>query len=179
MKDCPEIWHKKIVTDGRENWHKKIVMDGRENWHKKIVTDGRENWHKKIVMDGRGKLAQEDHDGLPRTIAKLKRERTDLRDGLPGKIEKVVMHEQKQVERVVMHEQEKVEKILKGSRRVDGVLWRHRSHVATRRCHMRESNMGKQFHPVMHNIRKPCCVVQNIGFDSFIDDLSSVDRSVV
>ena len=44
---------------------------------------------------------------------------------------------------------------VKGLRRVDGVLWRHRSHVATRRSHMRQSNMAKQFLPVMHN----CCTV--------------------
>ena len=50
-----------------------------------------------------------------------------------------------------------VEKIVKGSRRWDGVLWRHQSHVATRRSHVRESNLAKQFHLVMHNMHKPCC----------------------
>ena len=173
-------WHKKIVMDGRGNWHKKVVVDGRGNWHKKVVMDGRGNWSR----DGwPRKLAQENRDGLPRTVAKfdagspgrqskhwahelfdglfgkLKRERAELRDGLPGKIEKVVTHEQKQVEKVVTYEQEKVEKIVKGSRRADGVLWRHRSHVATRRSHMRQSNMAKQFHPIMHNMHKPCCTV--------------------
>ena len=69
------------------------------------------------------------------------------------------MHEQKTVEKVVTHEQEKVEKNVKGSRRVDGVLWRHQSRVGTRRSHMRQSNMAKQFHPVMHNMRKPCSTV--------------------
>ena len=68
-------------------------------------------------------------------------------------------HEEKQVEKVVAYEQEKVEKIVKGSRRADGVLWRHRSNVATRRSHMRQSNMAKQFHPIMHNMHKPCCTV--------------------
>ena len=74
----------------------------------------------------------------------LKRERAELREGLLGKVdkvvaheqkqsEKVVTHEQKQVQKVVTHEQKEVEKIVKGSRRVDGVLWRHQSHVATRR----------------------------------------------
>ena len=57
------------------------------------------------------------------------------------------------------HEQKEVDKIVKGSRRVDGVLWRHRSHVATRRSHMRQSNMAKQIHPVMRNMHKPCCTV--------------------
>ena len=56
-------------------------------------------------------------------------------------------------------EQKQVEKIVKGSRRVDGVLWRHRSHVATRQSHMRQSNMAMQFFPVMHNMHKPCCAV--------------------
>ena len=32
---------------------------------------------------------------------------------------------------------------------------------------------------VAHSVFSHGCVVQNIGFDSFIDDLSSVDRSVV
>ena len=49
----------------------------------------------------------------------------------------------KQVEKVVTHEQKEVEKIVKGSRRVGGVLWRYRSHVATRRSHMRQSNKAK------------------------------------
>ena len=57
------------------------------------------------------------------------------------------------------HEQKEVEKIVKGSRRVDGVFWRHRSHVATRRSHICQSNMAKQFHPVLHNMHKPCCTV--------------------
>ena len=56
-------------------------------------------------------------------------------------------------------EQGKVEKIVMGSRRVDDVLWRHQSHVATRRSHMRQSNMAKHFHFVMHNVHKPCCTV--------------------
>ena len=30
---------------------------------------------------------------------------------------------------------------------------------ATRRSHMRQSNMAKQFHLVMHNMHKPCCTV--------------------
>ena len=47
-----------------------------------------------------------------------------------NKLRRSWTHEQKQVEKVVTHEQEKVEKIVKRSRRVDGVLWRHRSHVA-------------------------------------------------
>ena len=79
----------------------------------------------------------------------LKRERAELREGLPGKVEKVVTHERKEVE-----------KIMKGSRRVDGVLWWHQSHVETRRSHMRQSNMAKQFHFVMHNMHKPCCTVE-------------------
>ena len=65
----------------------------------------------------------------------------------------------KQVEKVVTHEQKEVEKIVKGSLRLDGVLWRHQSHVATRRSHIRQSNMAKQFHPVMHTMHKPCCTV--------------------
>ena len=32
---------------------------------------------------------------------------------------------------------------------------------------------------VAHSVFSHGCVVQNIGFDSFIDDLSSVERSVV
>ena len=64
----------------------------------------------------------------------LKRERAELREGLPGKVEKVVTHEQKQVEKVVTHEQKEVEKIVKGSRRVDGVLWRHQSHALDEVC---------------------------------------------
>ena len=32
---------------------------------------------------------------------------------------------------------------------------------------------------VVHSVFSHGCVVQNIGFDSFIHDLSSVDRSVV
>ena len=104
VKDCRENWHKNIVKDCRENWHMKIVTDGRENWHKKIVTDGRENWHKKIVTDCREHLqnsTQEHCDGLLGKLegyrVNLKRERAELREGLPGKIEKVVTHEQKQV----------------------------------------------------------------------------------
>ena len=131
--------------DGRENWHNRIVMDCREQFqNSKPGAQGRQSKH----------WAHEHTDGL---FGKLKRECAELRDGLPGKIEKVVTDEQKQVEKVVTHEQE-VKKIVKGSRRVDGVLWRHRSHVATRRSHMRQSNMAVQFHPVMHNT-KPCCTV--------------------
>ena len=176
-------WPRTLAQEDRDGWPRKLAQEDCDGWPRKLAQEDCDGWPRKLAQEDRDgwprKLAQEDRVGLPRTIAKLKRERTDLRDGSPGKIEKVVMHEQKQVEKVVMHEQEKVEKILKGSRRVDGVLWRHRSHIATRRSHMRESNMGKQFHPVMHNMRKPCCVVQNIGFDSFIGDLSSVHRSVV
>ena len=61
------------------------------------------------------------------------------------------MNKNKQVEKVVPHEQEEVEKIVKGSRRVEGVLWRHQSHVATRQSQMRQSNMAKQRHLVIHN----------------------------
>ena len=50
---------------------------------------------------------------------------------------------------------------MNSSHRMDGVLWRHQSHVATRRSHMRQSNMAKQFHPVMHNMHKPCCTVDH------------------
>ena len=96
--------------------------------------------------------AHEHCDGLfgklERYRVNLERERAELRDGLPGKIEKVVTLEQKEVE-----------KIVKGSRRVHGLLWRHQSHVATRRSHMRQLNMAKQFHLVMHNMHKPCCTV--------------------
>ena len=87
-------------------------------------------------------------DGL---FGKIKRERAELRDGLPD-----VTSEQQQVQEVVT---KKVERIVNGSRRVDGVLWMHRSHVATRRSHMRQSNMAMQLHPVMHNMHKPCCTV--------------------
>ena len=61
--------------------------------HKSIVKDCRENCNKSIVKDGR----EEHTDGL---FGKLKRERAELRDGIPGKIEKVVTDEQKKVENV-------------------------------------------------------------------------------
>ena len=99
---------------------------------------------------------------------------SQLSDGLPGKIEKVVTDAQKQVEKVVTHEQKEVEKTVKGSRRVDGVWWRHRSHVATRRSHMRHSNMAKQFHSAMHNMHKPCCTVDR-RLDEHVCSLSSLD----
>ena len=142
--------------DGRENWHKKIMMDGRENWHKRIVMYCREQLQKS-TLGARGVNPIIGHTTiLMGLFGKLKRERAELRDGLLGKVEKVVTDEQKQVEEVVT---QKVEKIVKGSRRVDGVLWMHRSHVATRRSHMRQSNMAMQLHLVMHNMHKPCCTV--------------------
>ena len=134
-------------------------MDGRGNWHKKTVMDCREQLQNFDAGSPGRQSKHEAHEHVDGLFGKLKREGAEPRDGLPGKIEKVVMHEQKQVEKVVTHDQDKVEKIVKGSRGVDGVLWRHRSHVATRRSHMRQSNMAKQFHPVMHNMHKPCCTV--------------------
>ena len=135
--DDRENWHKNMVIDDRENWHKNMVMDGRESWHKKIVMGGRESSHKKIVMDIREQFSKFDagspwrqskhwaHEHTDGLFGKLKRERAEPRDGLPGKIEKVVTDEK--IEKVVTHEQKEVEKIVKSSRRVDGVLWKHRS----------------------------------------------------
>ena len=103
--DGRENWHKKIVVDYRENWKKKIMMDGRENWNKNIMMDGRENWHKKIVVDYREQLQNSTwlssgrqskhwaHEHIDGMFGKLKRERAELRDGMPGKIEKVVTHD--------------------------------------------------------------------------------------
>ena len=62
-------------------------------------------------------------------------------------------NEPKQVERIVTHEQEQVEKVVTHAHRVGGVLWRHQSHVAKRRSHMRRSHMAKQFHSVQHDTR--------------------------
>ena len=154
---------RKLAQQDRDGWPRKLAQEDRDGLPRKLQ-EHRDAWPRK--------LAQEDRDGVPRTVpkfdagspgrqskhwahehtdglfGKLKRECAELRDGLPGKIEKVVTHEKKDVE-----------KIVKGSRRVDGVLWRHRSHVATRRSHMRQSNMAKQFHPVMHNMHRLCCTV--------------------
>ena len=85
------------------------------------------------------------------------RERAEPREGLPGKVGKFETLN-KQVEKVVTHEQTKAEKIVTRARRVGGVLWRHQSHVATRRSHMRKSYMAKQSHSVQDEMRtEPCC----------------------
>ena len=178
-----EGWPRKLAQEDRDGWPRKLAQEDRDGWPRKLAQEDRDGWPRKLAQEDRDgwprKLAQEDRDGLPRIVAKfdagtsgrqskrwahehcggrfgkflgyrvnLKRERAELREGLPGKIEKVVTHEGKEVE-----------KIVKGSRRVDGVLWMHQSHVATRRSHMRQSNMAKQFHPVMQNMHKLCCIV--------------------
>ena len=67
-------------------------------------------------------------------------------------VEKIVTHEQKQVSRIVTHEQEQVEKVATHEHRVGGVLWRHQSHVAKRRSHMRRSHVAKQVLSVEHDM---------------------------
>ena len=69
-------------------------------------------------------------------------------DNAQKQVDKIVTQDQKQVERIVTHGQEQVEKVVTHAHRVGGVLWRHQSHVAKRRSHMRRSHMAKQFHPV-------------------------------
>ena len=69
-------------------------------------------------------------------------------DNAQKQVEKIVTQDQKQVERIVTHGQEQVEKVVTHAHRVCGVLWRHQSHVAKRRSHMRRPHMAKQFHPV-------------------------------
>ena len=71
------------MMDGRENWHKKIVMDCREQLQNSTAGAWGVNpstGHTNILMGCR---------------VNLKREHAELRDGSPGKIEKVVTHEQK------------------------------------------------------------------------------------
>ena len=97
-------WAEKIgVTDGRE----KLAQEDRDGWPRKLAQEDLDEWPRK--------LAQEDYHGWPRKLAqkhwanehidglfgKLRRKRAELRHGLPGKIEKVVTHEQEQVEKVV------------------------------------------------------------------------------
>ena len=142
--------------DGRE----KMAQEHRDGWPRKLAQEHRDGWPRTVAkFDARSPGRQSEHWAHEHTDGLFKRERAELRDGLPGKIEKVVTDEQKQVEKVVTHEQKEVEKIVIGSHRLDGVLWRHRSHVATRRSHMRQSNMAMQFHLVMHNMHKPFCTV--------------------
>ena len=123
MMDGREIWHKKIVMDGRG----KLAQEDHDGWPRKLAQEICDGWPRKLAQEDRDewprKLAQEDRDGLPRTVAKfdagspgrqskhwaheqmdglfgkLKGERAELREGLPGKMEKVVTHEQKQVGR--------------------------------------------------------------------------------
>ena len=68
--------------------------------------------------------------------------------------------------------------------------WTRHTRVRPRSRHVRLNcllisinlSAGKNFlcdEHVAHSVFSHGCVVQNIGFDSFIDDLSSVDRSVV
>ena len=280
VKDCRENWHKKIVKDCRENWHKKIVKGCPENWHHrerlpiKLAHEHRERLPRKLEehhdalprpvakFDARSPGRQSKHwahehfDGL---FGKLKGyrvnlmgERAELRERFPGKIDKVVTQEQKQVEKVVTHEEKEVEKIVKGfraelmmfcgginlmSQHVDltcvSQTWQSNSILSCTTCtnfvasltvdlsvkpgsstmnmfvlsllsklsvtvdtHTRSTlvclkffvDIHKSFsrfffflcrEHVAHSVFSHDCVVQNIGFDSFIDDLSSVDRSVV
>ena len=135
---CQSKYWKQEHGDG---WPRKLAQEDRDGWPRKLAQEDRDGWPRK--------LAQEDRDGYPRTVSKfdagspwrqskhwahehtdglfgkLKRERAEPRDGLPGKIETVVTDEK--IEKVVTHEQKEVEKIVKSSRRVDGVLWKHRS----------------------------------------------------
>ena len=174
-------WPRKFAQEHRDGLPRKLAQEDCDEWPRKLAQEDHDGLPRKLAQEDRDgwprNLIQEDRDGLPRTVAKfdarspgrqskhwahehcdglfgklgryrvnLKSERAELREGLPGKMEKVVTHEQKKV-------------IVKGSRRVDGVLWRHQAHVSTRRSHMSQSNIAKQYHPDMHNIHKPCCTV--------------------
>ena len=117
--DCRENWHKnsrdglprKLAQEKRDGWPRNLAQEKRDGWPRKLAQEHHDGWPRK--------LTEEDRDGLPRTVAKfdaerpgrqcehwthvhidglfgkLKRERTELHDGLPGKIEKVVVDEQK------------------------------------------------------------------------------------
>ena len=155
---------RKLAQKDREGLPRKLAQKDREELPRKLAQEDREGLPTKLAQEDRDGLprtvakfdagspgrqsnhwAHEHIDGLFGKLegyrVNLKRRRAELREGLRGKIEKVVTHEQKQVEKVATHEQKEVEKIVKGSRRVDGVLWRHQSHVATRQSHI-QSNMA-------------------------------------
>ena len=132
---------------------------------------------------------EEHRDAFPRTVEKFdaespgrqskywahkhcdssSRKSAKLCERLPGQVEKIVIHEQKHVEKVVTHEQKKVEKVVTHElKKVEKVVThekKNKEEIVTGAHRvggvLRQSNMAKQFHPVMHNMHKPCCTVDS------------------
>ena len=127
-------WPRKLAQQDHDGWPRKLAQEDRDVCPRKLAQEDRDGWPRKLAQEDRDGLPRTvaTFDAGPRGVnpsaghtnivmncsdnflgyrVNLKRERAELREGLPGKIEKVVTHEGKEVE-----------KIVKGSRRVDGVF---------------------------------------------------------
>ena len=154
MRDCREIL-KSIVKDCQEKL-KNIVADCREILNN-IVKDSRKlEGHRKKFTKERA----EHGEGLPGEVGKCETSykyhkivvtdaMTRVDDNETGTVINVVEqkssfsefeNEQKQIEKIVT---EHVEKVVTHAHSVRGVLWRHQSHVAKRRSHIRRSHNCK------------------------------------
>ena len=105
-----------LKQEHRERLPIKLKQEDREGWPRKLAQEDREGLPRTVEKFDAGSPERQSkhwaHDHCDRLFGKiegyrviLKRERAELREGLPGEYEKVVTHEQKQIEKVVTHKE--------------------------------------------------------------------------